>query len=1025
MQNQALLHDFIAEAEAQVNTVESGLLHLEKGGRDSLVINEIFRALHSIKGTAGFFDLTNIVNLSHTMENLFGEIRKGNTNVDNRLIDVMLDANDCLKQMIGDVHNSEQFNISAYIEDIDSLALPAGEKADEVPRKETDPELDNHEEFFLSAAQRGLKIYTVLIASEQDRKSTSDDPPAEVVENITSIGNIIDVSQPVELTAQGEQAAWRFLLTSVLEKSLLAVALFLPEENITEITDYSLLPPLKLPAEETGSDRPDLRDGNNIEPSRLETSHFLEQSAAQAPSGVAHSGTQEIHKPPERDRANYRPAVEVEAVRQEESVPRGSEESVRVNVTLLNDLLNLASEMVLSRNRLLRLLDASRKTIPGLNTVLQNTDTITTELQEKIMLTRMQPIARVFDKFPRVVRELAKKTGKNVSLTIKGQDVELDKSIVEGLNDPLTHLVRNAIDHGLEEPSLREKIGKPEAGSLSLHAYHEGGHVVIDVTDDGAGIDAQKIKERALEQQLFNAEEIEDMSEQELYNILCRAGFSLAEQVTDLSGRGVGLDVVRTNVEKMGGLLEVMSAGNKGTIFRLTMPLTLAIIPSLIVAASDQKFALPRVNLQEMVRLKPGNPQRRIEMLGESYVLRLRDKLVPVTHLEDALSGAQGNNARLARHMDERKELLRVLIIKSGIKRFGLVIDKIHDEEEILVKHLPAYLSDILCYSGVTILGDGNIAMILDPEGVAMRAGLKFMADGIDPLLPAREPSFNMKEEQSLLLFQCSGPEIFCLDLAMVSRVEKIKRAQLETVGDKMFFQFRGESLRVIRPEDYLPVTRAETTKEHLYIIIPKHVKHPLGLCIEEIIDTHDANIRFDRESLQARGIMGTTILAGNVTLVPNLFDLFAMADPDHYGEQQQSLAKAGGEKVLLVEDTPFFIKLEKQYLEDAGYKVLTAFDGKEAWKLLQEETVDIVVSDIEMPLMNGIELVKKIRADEKLSSLPVIAVTSKADAESIEVGLEAGFDYYEIKLNREMLLEKVRTALDESKLTEETAASS
>lgn len=680
----------------------------------------------------------------------------------------------------------------------------------------------------------------------------------------------------------------------------------------------------------------------------------------------------------------------------------GYEDSVRVHVSLLNDLLNLASEMVLGRNQLLRTLDAYRKQIPGLNAVLQNVDGITTELQEKIMQTRMQPIGRVFNRFPRIIRELSKKTGKDIALQMEGFEVELDKSIIEALGDPLTHLIRNAIDHGIETPEARERAGKLRTGVIILKAYHEGGYVNIDISDDGGGIDVEKVREKALAKGIVSPGETSQMGERELLALLLRPGFSTADRVTDLSGRGVGLDVVKTNVEKLGGVMEIETQPGRGTSFRLTIPLTLAIIPSLIVEAAGQKFALPQVNLKEMVRVKAGDPVRRIETLGGAPVLRLRETLLPVVHLAHVLSDSTSQ--------PDEKQIVRILVIRSGSKRYGLVVDRVHDGEEILVKQLPKYLNDCQCYSGVTILGDGRVAMILDVEGICTKAGLRFSDEIREKINSNAAKSLN--ERQSLLLFKCSGPETFSIDLAMVARVEKIRAEQIEIIGDKEFIQFRGEGLRVIRPEDYLPVNRGNERCDEFFVIIPKLVKHPLGILIHRIEDTMDAAIEFNREDIKAKGLVGTTILHDRIILVINIYELFEMADPEHYPLKNLEQRADTGKKILLAEDTPFFAKLEKKYLEGAGYQVVITYNGKEAWETLQEHRVDAVVTDVEMPLMDGIELVKRIRADKSLADLPVVAVTSKADDQSIMKGLEAGFDFYEIKLDKDRLLEKVRLAL-------------
>ena len=310
----------------------------------------------------------------------------------------------------------------------------------------------------------------------------------------------------------------------------------------------------------------------------------------------------------------------------------------------------------------------------------------------------------MYYKFPRIIRDISKNLGKEIELTMDGVDVELDKSIIEALGDPLTHLVRNAVDHGIEKPEVREQLGKPKTGRVSLKAYHEGGHVTIDVSDDGAGIDIDIIKEKALEKGIVSQMELDEMGDREALSLLFAPGFSTAKTVTDVSGRGVGMDVVKTNIEKLGGSIEIFTIKGGGTTFRLTLPLTLAIISSLIVEVDGQHFALPQINLQEMVRIKPGDDTRSIEYINESEVLRLRGNLLPLIYLADIL-GLPRKTTDEGGNMDS---IMRVLVLKLGSKRFGLVVDSIYDDE-ILVKPLPKFLKECRCYSGVTIMGDGNV----------------------------------------------------------------------------------------------------------------------------------------------------------------------------------------------------------------------------------------------------------------------------------------------------------------------------
>ncbi len=1022
LQNEEFIQEFVEEASAHIENVEAGLLKLDEASIDLDLINNIFRAIHSVKGTAGFFGLKKIVELSHSMENIFGELRNSRLTVNKEMIDLLLASNDLLKNMVGDVGNSEDSDISGYVSKLSGVL--AGEKKSSAnsgngPEKDgaVTPQVQavndtTEQELIEEGIRHGHKLYKVRIDLNQDL-GAKDISPIGFFKKIQSIGTIIESTTDVSRVGTLEEVldsdiCHAFIFTTVLEKALLSMALEIPEDRIQELD-----PGMK--AEEYKKLVSDACD-------------------CEVPLDI------EIPKPvkaePEKE-PQEKEAVEKKA--QAVTV----EDSIRVHVSLLNNLLNLASEMVLGRNQLLRSMEKHRKDIPGIDPILQNIDRITTELQEKVMQTRMQPVSNVFNKFPRIIRDLSKKLSKEIDLRIEGAEVELDKSIIEALADPLTHLVRNAADHGLEAPAARERLGKAKTGSITLKAYHEGGYVNIDVVDDGAGIDSEIIKKKALEKELITKADAAAMGEQEALLLLFKPGFSTAEKITDVSGRGVGMDVVRTNIEKLGGSIEIFTKVGQGTTFRLLLPLTLAIIPSLIVEVEKQKFALPQVNLQEIVRIKPGDAARKIEYIHNSEVLRLRGRLLPIVHLADVLglkrtyvdpeTGERKEEKRKTLFDQRRKayeeeaetrdgfdnrrrnliNIIRILVLKIGSRKFGIAVDAIHGSEETLVKPLPVFLKDCRSYSGVTIMGDGKAAMILDPEGIIVKANLKFVeANDGKTERELSEADESLREQQNLLIFKCSGPETFALDLSMVSRVEEIKASDIEAIGEKEYIKFRGSSLRVIRPEAFLPVGGNRTDADKLYVIIPKLVKHPIGILIQKIHDTVQTSVKLNQEDIKAKGLLGSTLLNNRIALLINIYELFELADPEHYAASIGK--KITDRKVALVaEDTPFFQRMEVSYLEGAGYKVLLAKNGQEALELLRENSVDIVISDINMPVMDGLELVRNIRADKQLCNVPVIAVTSMTGDLQKREGLAAGFDFYEFKLDRTQLLDKIELAIE------------
>lgn len=1023
MHDEEILQSFVEEAKAHIESVEAELMNIDFDDVDMDRINNIFRAVHTIKGTSSFFDFKKIVELSHALENLFGEIRAGKLSITNDMVDLFLNTNDCLKEMIADIGSSEDIDISKHLSELNGFLTNENKGvviSEDTPEEEHVFDLDKYLDSEAMKALLNSEIkcgsYLYLI-----KKSFNEDLIAnhavlsELLSEIQSLGRVIHFKVDVEsFTVQTEDAhqplSFEILFTTVLEKDFLPPIIGEPEADITELQI-------------------------KVAPSSFETvKEILAPMVQEIKSEIEAIEAQDKSDLTQKDKVKNVPVVV-------------AEDSVRVNVNLLNTLLNLSGEMVLARNQLFRKMEGHRKAVPGIDVIFQNINHITTNLQETIMLTRMQPIANVFSKFPRIARELSKKLEKDLVLELEGTEVELDKSIVEALGDPLTHLVRNAIDHGVESPEERLRLGKPRTGTIKLKAYHESGYVNIDIIDDGKGINTEIIRKKAYEKGFITSQDMDILGEQESLQLLFRPGFSTAEAVTDLSGRGVGMDVVKTNIEKLGGKIEIFTILGQGTTFRLLLPLTLAIIPSLIIEAQNQKFVLPQINVQEIVRIKANDPNRRIELINNAEVLRLRDRLLPIVRLADILglqrtyedpeTGAQlidqRNNIFNAMRVsesqvsesqepesasnDRRKyklsNIIRILVIKIGARRLGLAVDTIHGSEEILVKTLPAHIKGCNNYSGVTILGDGKVALILDPSGIIENANLRYIDDRSDTNFKFVMSEANrMRENQNLLLFKCSGVETFGLDMAMISRVEEIKFEDIETIGDNEYIKFRGEPLRIVRPERYIlnnnqPIQKKEGARYS--VIIPKLVKYPMGILIEKIQDTVLTSINLNESgTIKAKGLIGSSIINQTIVLLINIYELFEMANPEQY--TLEKLEKTNlPVKVLLVEDTPFFQNMEKSYLENAGYNVTVADNGKIALNLLQSERFDLVVSDIVMPEMNGLELIRRIRADQTLSSMPVVALTSLTGEQQVKEGLQAGFDAYEFKLDRARLMEVIQ----------------
>ena len=981
LDEEKLMQEFAIEGQSHVEKIEATLLEIEAGQQGSSLINVLFRSAHSIKGTAGFFGLHKIVELSHSMENLLSKVRSNEMIIDSKMIDVLLKANDKLGVMFEKIANSEQVDSTFHIQALarfgsvsqhkhntdhmDSLKIARTESLQDKILKSSSSE--KYKTVIVDLLKRGHKLYKVSFQINKDI-ADQDSIQTNISKKINSVGHMISCYRDQIYDSKWPEATGEFqmvfLFSTVLEKKLAIMSLDVRDAGLIQLDDT---------LDETELFKI-LLDGERGQGQQLQGEPLVASKEAEVSE---QSGKNNTHNGKE-------------------------EERIRVNLGLLDTLVDLSGEMVLARNQLVRILDPHVDKIPGIAAVLHNIDDMTTQMQQKIMRTRLQTLANLFNVMPRIVRELAKNLGKNINLSIEGKAVEMDKSMIEGLSDPLTHLLRNALDHGVETSSVRQKIGKPPIGQVLIKAYHEGGRVVIDIIDDGAGIDLEKIKATAIERGLISNEQLVYISQQELLNVIFLPGFSTTKGVTDISGRGVGLDVAKANIEKIGGTIEVYTAWGKGTTFRLLLPLTLAIIPSLIIEVAGQKFALPQVNVQEILRIVPGQGGG-IQRIQGHQVLRLRDKLVPVVYLADILGlpiGPKGCN-----HIE------RVLILKKKAKVFALIVDGIHDQEEILVKALPRHLKGTKGYSGLTILGDGKVAMVLDTDNIGT-AGKLILAEEHIQGLSIQEGSISSKgERQELLLFNCSGPEIFGLNLGMIARVDELYTSNIQVVGDQEYMNVRGKVLRLIRLADYLPVAQVQTEGKKLYVIIPKMVKNPMGIIVEKIQDTVEVELNVDAQGLKVPGIFGSIIVNDRIILLLNLYELFDIVAPESFAIMNRRKMENNEKRILLIEDTIFFATLGKHYLEWAGYHVLTATNGREALSILRQYTVDIVLSDIDMPLMDGITLVKTIRADEQLAKLPVIALTSSLVSKGQETLLmEAGFDACECKFDRAHLLGKIVT---------------
>ncbi|QBX57573.1 chemotaxis protein CheA [Nocardioides seonyuensis] len=543
--------------------------------------------------------------------------------------------------------------------------------------------------------------------------------------------------------------------------------------------------------------------------------------------------------------------------------------SIRVDVDLLDSLMRQVGELVLTRNQIVR--QTGHGEDLELTRSAQRLDQIATELQEGVMKTRMQPIDHLWAKLPRVVRDLGAACGKQVELVMVGRETELDRSLLESVKDPLTHLVRNAVDHGLESPERRTAAGKPTEGRLTLRAYHQSGQVVVEVCDDGGGIDAAAVAAKAVDKGLRTAAQVALMSQAELLQLIFTPGFSTAAAVTNVSGRGVGMDVVKTNIEAIGGTIEIESVLGRGTTCRLRIPLTLAIVPALVVECAGDTYAIGQVSLLELVALDAERAARAIEDVNGVPVHRLRGVLLPLVRLTDVL-GVESTR-------DDGHVLIAVL--QSEGRRFGLVIDRVLSTEDVVVKPLSARIKQLGAYSGATILGDGRVALILDVQGIARRA---LSSETVEGELDRHDAESTRSEQERWLVAGIGGGRRVALPLEVVTRLETFPRDAIELVGHREVVQYRGEVLPLLRLDHHLSVgSWRDSEPENLVVVIYQSGDRGVAIVVEEIVDIVDEAGR--QSDISDRGLTGSVRIRDRVVEVLDVRDAVLAADPGFYDD--------------------------------------------------------------------------------------------------------------------------------------------
>jgi two-component system chemotaxis sensor kinase CheA len=675
--------------------------------------------------------------------------------------------------------------------------------------------------------------------------------------------------------------------------------------------------------------------------------------------------------------------------------PQARPQTVRVAVDTLEHLMTTVSELVLTRNQLL---DLVRRTGESeFKSPLQRLSTVTAELQEGIMKARMQPIANAWQKLPRLVRELALELDKKIELEMTGGETELDRQVLEMIKDPLTHMVRNSADHGLESPAERARAGKPESGRIKLSAYQQGGYIVIEVADDGRGLDAQKIRAKLLESGLATLAELDRMSDLEVYNFIFRAGFSTANAVSEVSGRGVGMDVVRNNIELIGGTVELTSTSPAGTTFIIKIPLTLAIMAALIVEASGHRFAIPQFSVVELVRTGAASGHQ-VKLINDTAVLRLRDKLLPLLDLAQLLNleGAAATPERVT------NSILTVVVIQIGARLFGVLVDSVFRTEEIVVKPMSSLLRHVSMFSGNTILGDGSVIMIIDPNALSSVVGSVDVQAAEMVHEVAAEAKAADAGKTALLLFRAGSPTLKAVPLSLITRLEEIDLRTIERCNGEDVVQYRGALMPLI----YIDEQRREREDGVQPVLVFTEFERPVGLAIDEIVDIVEEPLSIEIRA-ETPGLIGAAIIRNKAVEI---------VDVSHYlGQAFGQPPSMGGEaeretRLLLVDDSHFFRNMLAPLLTASGYDVTLAASAEEALALKEKgASFDLIVSDLDMPGMDGIALAERIKADPHWGKIPLIALSSHSSPRLLEKSRAAGFASYVGKFDREKLMHTLK----------------
>src|SRR4051812_20698762 len=899
-----LLREFLTETNESLDTVDNQLVRFEQDPNNAKILDNIFRLVHTIKGTCGFLGLPRLEALAHAAETLMGKFRDGMP-VTGEAVTLILSSIDRIKEILCGLERTH--------------AEPAGGDTDLI-------------DALHAMVERGMAEMSVSpsIASASPSIASASAPP------IASSASPVAAAAPA-----GPQVAQGTLIYQLLERPL----------------------------------RP-----GEVSLDELERA-FRDTAPEAAPAAKpAKPAPKKAFAEPETAESD-----------------RVANQSIRVNVDTLEHLMTMVSELVLTRNQLLEI--SRRNEDTEFKVPLQRLSNVTAELQEGVMKTRMQPIGNAWQKLPRIVRDLSAELAKQIELEMHGADTELDRQVLDLIKDPLTHMVRNSADHGLEIPAERLACGKPEQGTIRLSAYHESGHIIICIADNGRGLNTGRIKAKALAGGLVTEAELEKLTEAQIHKFIFAPGFSTATSVTSVSGRGVGMDVVRTNIDQIGGTIDVKSVAGEGSSVTIKIPLTLAIVSALIVEAAGDRFAIPQLSVVELVRAR-ANSEHRIERIKDTAVLRLRNKLLPLMHLKKLLKIDDGTSS------DPENGF--IVVTQVGSQTFGIVVDGVFHTEEIVVKPMSTKLRHIDMFSGNTILGDGAVIMIIDPNGIAKALGTIGAAQLEIADENAAMRSAAAEQLTSLLVFRAGSAQPKAVPLALITRLEEIAVDKIERSNGRHMVQYRDQLMPLVQMDGVAIASEGAQP-----ILVFSDDGRSMGLVVDEIIDIVEERLNIEVASTHD-GILGSAVIKGQATEVIDVGHFLPMAFADWFSRKEMR-PSASTQSVLLVDDSAFFRNMLAPVLKAAGYKVRVADNAQEGLVVLRSGLkFAAVLTDIEMPDMNGFEFAEVIKADQRLGAMPIIALSSMISPAAIERGRQAGFHDYVAKFDRPGLIAALKEQTNE-----------